>query len=270
MAVVQQGDRIATRRRSRTRKTSRRRRGGVPIRGLLPIVIGLAIWQLLGGSEPYLPAPNTWYQSVRELSSVGTLWPAIGSTVYSFALSLVLSLIVGVAVGYLVGRLRVMDLGLNPVLEFIRFTPAAALVPLAVLFVGYDQKMTVLVVVLGAVWPILLQTREGTRSIDAAVFDLADSLHMGPIDRFRKIVFPSILPDILLGLRLATPTVLVLVLLVELTTNVSGLGQLLSQAQTNFLSSEVYGLVVVAALLGVLATTLLAFVERYLLRYRPE
>lgn len=251
-----------------------RRRGsrpaGVPIRGLLPVVVALVVWQLLGSSQPYFPAPNEWYQAVSGLSSSGELWPAVGATLYSFILSLAIAAAVGVVLGYLVGRSRLYDRMLNPFLEFIRFTPASAILPLAVIFIGYDQRMTVLVVVLGAVWPILLQTRAGMRAIDSSVFDVADSLRMPPAARLRKITIPAILPDILLGVRIAMPTVLILVLLVELTTNVSGLGQLLSKAQTNFETSAVYGLVILSSLVGLAASALLSIVESYLLRYRPE
>jgi ABC-type nitrate/sulfonate/bicarbonate transport system permease component len=86
----------------------------------------------------------------------------------------------------------------------------------------------------------------------------------------RKILFPSLVPSVLLGLRVAAPTVLIIVLLVEITTAVPGIGAQISTAQRNFDSATAYGMVCIAGILGLLVNALIQVVEGYLLRYRPS
>jgi ABC-type nitrate/sulfonate/bicarbonate transport system permease component len=254
--------------RPRTAGRSNAKTGTVPLRGILPLVVLLAIWQIAGGSQPYFPPPSQWYSAIVDLSHSPTFSTAIFATLKSFIFSLVVATIVGAVVGYVVGRSRVVDRMLNPTLEFIRFTPSAAIIPIVVLVAGYVQSMKVIVVVLGAVWPIVLQTRAGTRALNPAILEVAKALRMGPFARARKIIFPLLLPSILLGVRLATSTAIILVLLVEVTTNVDGIGALITTAQTSFMTAEVYGLIVIASLMSLIVNWIIVIAEGYLLRYR--
>ena len=148
--------------------------------------------------------------------------------------------------------------------------PAATVVPLAVLFAGYTENMKVSVVVFIAIWPILLQVYQATRTLNPILLDIAGSLRLGRVATARKVLFPSLIPAILLGLRVAAPTVLVIVLLVEIMTSVPGVGALISRSQQNFDSAAAYGLVCVAGVLGLLVNAVISMLEGHLLRYRPE
>lgn len=252
--------------RPRRSRTARR----VPIVGILPLLIALALWQLSGGSRPYLPPPSTWIEGLADLWNEGKLGPAILETLTSAGIAMFFSILIGSVLGALIGRVRLLDRALDPLLEFIRFTPSAAMVPVAVLLLGYEQGMKVTVVVLGAIWPILLNIRLGTKSIDSSVTELGRSLHMGPLDTLRKIVIPMVVPYLIIGTRIATPSILILTLLVEIVTYVPGLGSLFAAAQVTFQTNQIYGLVLISGVLGVAVNALIVWISGYLLRYRPE
>jgi ABC-type nitrate/sulfonate/bicarbonate transport system permease component len=187
----------------------------------------------------------------------------------TFVYSLALSALLGTALGIVIGRVRVVDRVLSPFLNFCRVMPAATVVPLAVLFAGYTENMKVAVVVFIGIWPVLLQVRHATRTLNPILLDMARSLRLDLPSTARKVLFPSLLPAILLGVRVAAPTVLIIVLLVEIMTAVPGVGALISRSQQNFDSAAAYGLVCVAGILALLVNALIAMLEGYLLRYRP-
>lgn len=260
-----------SRQRRSWRKRRRRRREIPPLRGLLPLALLLVLWQLTQhGQSAYFPRPSLWWHAVVTQWNSGVLGPAIRTTLTTFVWSLLIATLLGTILGIAVGRYRSVDRTLGPTLDFCRFMPAAAVVPVAVLFAGYTQKMTIFVVVFGAMWPILLQVRDATRAQSALLSDVARSLRLGPVRTMRHVILPSLVPAIMLGVRVAAPICLVVVLLVEIVTQTDGLGRIISQAQQTFDAPTVYGIVAIAGLCAVAINVIVSFVEGRFLRYRPD
>jgi NitT/TauT family transport system permease protein len=255
----------------RPARRARRTGGFPPSRGLLPLAVLLSVWQLTGSDgSPYFPPPSTWIRGLSRLWANGSLLPAARQTLVSFGLAVVVATVLGAALGIVVGASGKLDRALNPTFEFIRAIPPAAMVPIAALLIGYGQNMKVAVVVFAAIWPVLLGARAGVRSLDPVLLDTARSLHLNWFDRTRKCVVPALMPAILLGVRVAAPVALVITLLVEILTRVGGLGALIALSQRNYLSAQVYGLILVAGLLSFLVNGLVALLESSVLRHRPR
>jgi ABC-type nitrate/sulfonate/bicarbonate transport system permease component len=242
-----------------------------PFRGILPLVLLLAIWEGIGltHSSTFFPPPSQWVTQTLDLTAGGALAASVGQTLVTFALSLVIATVIGTVLGILVGRVALLDRLLGPMLDYLRFLPGVTLVPLAVLFIGYTQSMELYVVVFGAVWPVLLQVRLAAREIDPILMDVRRTLRLGPVATFTKIILPAVTPGAMLGVVITAPLTLVLALVVEISTQVSGIGKLLEDAQQSFLAAQVFGLIVIVGVIALLINVLLALVEARLLRYRP-
>lgn len=247
---------------SRVRSASRAISRLPPLRGLLPLVVALVAWQLLGRGSALFPPPSTWWSATAEVWTSGELGPALLSTVASFVGGLLLATLLGSVIGIAVGRSRFLDRLLGPTLEFCRVMPAPAIVPLAVLFGGYSYTAKVAVIVFSSIWPVLLQVRTGARTLPRTLFDVSRTLHMSPWDRATKIVLPAARRDILLGVRVAAPIALIAALLVELLTAIQGLGALIGDAQASFQAARVYGLIVVCGVLGLIVSLAVTLSER--------
>jgi ABC-type nitrate/sulfonate/bicarbonate transport system permease component len=130
--------------------------------------------------------------------------------------------------------------------------------------------MRIFVVVCGALWPILLQVHDATRSQGALQSDVARSLRLGPVRTMRHVTLPSLAPAIMLGVRLAAPICLVVVLLVEIVTQTDGLGRIISQAQQTFDAPTVHGTVAIVGLCAVAINAIVSFVGSRLLRYETD
>lgn len=251
----------------RSRSKSRRGTFPNPI-GLLPLAVGLAIWQMIGNPDsPYLPPPSTWVSAVADLWDSGQLQPGLRATAEAFFISLAIASVLGSVIGMMIGRSRLAFRTTGPLFEFCRAMPAAAVVPLAVIFGGYTSRMEVAVVVFAAVWPILLTVQKGAQLLPATRVELAASLRLRRRETIMKILVPSMVPWISLGIRIAAPIVLIVVLLVEILTQITGLGGTLASAQHNFASAEVYGVLAIACILGFLTNILVAVVDMMLGRF---
>lgn len=237
-------------------------RTGTPARGLIPLIAALGLWQVLGDPDsPFYPPPSEWWNALRPLWDEGLLLPALGWSSLTFLLGLLVATVLGTTLGILVGANRLADRALGPGLEFLRALPAASLVPVAALILGYTMQMKLAIVVLPATWPILLTCRSARRSLSPVLLDVPRTLGLSRRERLTKVVLPAMTQAVLLGVRVSAPLALIITLLVEIVTRVNGLGGLLGAAQSNFMSAQVYGLLVIAGALGFLVNWVVTRLE---------
>ena len=230
----------------------------------------LALWQHFQTSNsPYFPPPSAWWTGLVQLAHGGRLAPATLATAQTVVVALLLATVLGVALGTLIGMSRAAYRALGPLLEFCRAMPPPAIVPLAILFLGYDERMKLGIVTLSAIWPVLLNTSSAVEHIHPLLLDVATSFRLSRWDRLRQIVIPAVVPAILVGIRVALPLTIVLTLLVEILTSVEGLGALMIAAQRNFQSGQVYGLLVLIGLFGFLLNNALAIVQAVIMKRWP-
>jgi ABC-type nitrate/sulfonate/bicarbonate transport system permease component len=239
-------------------------------RGLLPLVVLLGAWQILQtGNSPYFPPPSDWWNGLVLLAKSGRLYPALSATTVTLLLGLAVAVVIGAGGGLIIGVSPRFGRAVGPLLEFLRAIPPPAVVPVAILFMGYDERMKLTVVVLAAIWPVLLNTSSAAERIHPLLLDVARSFRLSALDRMRLIVLPSVVPAILLGIRVALPVAIVVTLLVEILTSVEGIGALMIGAQRNFQSPQVYGLLVLIGLFGLCVNNMFAVFEAVLLRRWP-
>lgn len=252
-------------------RRSRRAATAAPVVGLAPLLLLLVIWQLVGSDQSVtFPPPSTWWSALRSLDDADVLRPAIVHTLWVFLLSLGSATVLGVVVGAPIGISRRLERAASPLMEFARAFPPPAAVPVGVLLLGPTLHMSVLVIVATAVWPIIINTVSATQRIPRVRIDVGRSLDIPPWVRFSKLIVPSVLPAVLLGVRVATPICFIVTLLAEMLASTPGLGQLLLQQQRLFDSQSVFALLALIAVLGLLINVAVARVEAFLLRNWPH
>lgn len=241
-----------------------------PLRGVLPLILLLVAWQAAAPRQsPYFPPPATWWISLETLIRNGKLFPALTSTVLTFALGLAIACLLGGAIGLLIGTSRQARRALGPLLEFCRGLPPPVIVPVAVLLLGYAESLKLLVVVWVAMWPILLNVAAAAEQVDPVLREVSRSFRLGRLASLRKIVMPSVIPPFLVGVRVAVPLAIIITLLVEMITMLPGIGSLIVTAQRDFRSAEVYALLVLVGLIGFALNALFVVIEDLMLRRFP-
>lgn len=237
--------------------------------GLLPLALLLVLWELVGSPDsPFFPAPSSWWPALHRRGQGDTIVPAIFDTVRTFGLGLTFATVIGVSFGLGAGASRLFDRAAGPTFEFARALPPAAMVPVATLLLGFDETMKVVVVAVAALWPILLNTRTGVRALNPILLDAARSLRLSRARTLFRVLVPSVLPSIVLGVRVATPIALVITLLVEYLTAVNGVGALVGEAQRTFQPARVYALIVIAGLISLAVNAAVRSVDEQVRRRR--
>jgi ABC-type nitrate/sulfonate/bicarbonate transport system permease component len=156
---------------------------------------------------------------------------------------------------------------LEPVLEFLRAIPPPVLVPILILVAGFGDTTKVLVITIGAVWPVLLNTVEGVRGVDEVLVDTCRSYRIGGWLRLRTFILRAASPQIVVGARQALSISVIMMVIGELLGTTDGLGYTVIQFQRGFQIPEMWSGVFVLGLLGVLLALLFQLVERRVLSW---
>lgn len=239
------------------------------LRGLLPLVLLLVVWELRGSPDsPFFPAPSSWWPALFRHSQGDTILPAVADTIRTFGLGMGAATALGIVSGLAVGVSKTAGRAFGPTFEFARALPPAAMVPVATLLLGFDETMKVIVVVLAALWPVMLNTSTAVRRLNPTLLEAARSLRLSKARTFFGVLLPSVTPSVILGVRVATPIALVITLLVEYLTAVNGLGALVGDAQRTFQPARVYALIVIAGLLSLFVNAAVRLIEDGVMRRR--
>ncbi|TYK45922.1 ABC transporter permease [Actinomadura decatromicini] len=246
---------------------------------LLPLAVLIAAWEAATrvAESPFFPPPSDIVPRMREMWFAGPAShlffsggarDSMAPSLARMTVALVLSAVVGIVLGLALGRSERALAYLEPVLQFARVIPPPTLVPVFVALMHLGTQMQITSIVFGAVWPILLNTADGARSVDATQMQTAEAFRLSGPQRIRYLIIPSALPKIFAGLRLALSLSLILMVFSELLPGTAdGLGFELTNAQSQSDMLTIWAVIVLLGILGYLFNTILLAVERRVLSW---
>lgn len=260
-------------------RTSRsvRRVGSVTHRWAL-LAIAVVVWELVTRAleDPFFPPPSEIAQTAADLWFTGPssqlflsdtvfddILPGVGRMIVAWAAAVV----IGVAAGLLLGRSRTGMAYAGGTLNFLRAIPPPLLVAPFLVTLGLDA-MPIGTIVFGAVWPVLLNTVEGARSVDSTKVDTARAFRLSKAQWVLGVVLPSALPKIFAGLRLSLSMALILMVVSELVGSSYGIGFQLVSAQFDYEMPAMWAWVLLLSVLGYVFNTVLLIGERRALRWQ--
>jgi ABC-type nitrate/sulfonate/bicarbonate transport system permease component len=221
-------------------------------------------------SARFLPPSSQIMVALAEQLGEAEFWSALGDTLIAWAIGLAIAVVAGIVVGVLIGAVPVLRSITSSTIEFLRPIPSVALIPLAVLLYGTEIQSTLLLVVYAAFWQVLLQVLYGVQDVDPVADETARSYGLGTWARIRHVMWPTALPYVMTGVRLAAAVALVLAITAQLIIGSPGLGALISRALASNAVPAMYALVVVTGMLGVAINLIARAVERRILSWHSS
>lgn len=241
------------------------------------VFIGCVIvWQFatVAAGSAFFPPPSEIIAKVRELWFSGPpahLWltsaafadllPSLGRML----LGLTISAVIGIVFGLALGRSQRVYEYLDPLMQFFRAIPPPTLIAVFIVIFKIGTQMEVATIVFGTVWPILLNTADGARSVDPLHLETARVFRLSRARVLFGVITPDALPKIFAGLRLATSLSLILMVFSELVGSDSGVGYQMTNAQSSFDMTGMWAVIVILGILGYVLNLALLTVERVML-----
>jgi ABC-type nitrate/sulfonate/bicarbonate transport system permease component len=220
--------------------------------GIATVVVLLAAWELSArlNKTVYVPPVTVIAATfVHEWFSAQFRDQAVPSLLRMFA-GYAIASTCGVAVGVVIGAYRPLYRLVDPVLQFLRAIPPTAIIPVGILLIGIGDTMKILVIAFGAFWPILVNSVDGARSVPQERLDTARIFGLSRSSTLLTVIFPSALPGVFAGLRTGLSIAFIMIVVSEMIGSTNGLGYYILQAQRTFAIPEMYGGIVLLAILG--------------------
>ncbi|GAA4425302.1 ABC transporter permease [Georgenia halophila] len=218
----------------------------------------------------FLPPFSEMLGALVERLGTSEFWVALSDTLVTWAIGLTIAMVAGIVLGIVIGSVDVLREATASTIEFLRPIPSVALIPLAVLLYGTGREATLLLVVYASFWQVIVQVLYGVQDVDPVARDTARSYRFSAWTQARTLIWPTALPYIVTGFRLAATVALILTVTGELIIGTPGIGRLLSVAQSSGAVASMYALVLVTGLLGVAVNLAARALERRILRWHPS
>jgi len=245
------------------------------ILGTTAVVIFLAIWELCGNTfqlinPMFMSAPSLVLKAAIQMFTSGEIWNDLYVSGIEFVWGYALSVIFAIPFGIAIGWYKRFAYTCDPFVNAMNATPRVALLPLVIIWLGIGILSKVGIIFLGAVFPLLINTRDGVKTTPANLLTAARSFGASEWQIFRSVVLPSTVPFILTGLRLAVGRALIGVMVGELYAATAGIGFMITVAGATFQTDKVFVGVLIFAISGMIMTDVLDRIEHRFDKWRPK
>ena len=242
--------------------------------GILSVITAwlllLAVWQIgsLFYSDDFLPGPVTTFAEAGNLVTSGRLINDIFVSMVRVLKGWFLGIAFAIPMGVCIGNFKKFSFVFDPLLNFFRFVPAIGLITLFLLWFGVGEKSKVALIFYAVIFPVMLNTISGVRTVDKTLIEAAASLGASDIKILFKVVLPSAVPNIFTGVRLGLSSAIICIVAAEMLSASEGLGYLIYTSRLYYKSDWIFIGIFTLGVIGFLADRLLQFIgKKFLSKY---
>jgi NitT/TauT family transport system permease protein len=216
----------------------------------------VGIWSALsyGGvvANLFLPTPSQVWQAAVSESNSGVLWSDTAASVSRILLGFAVSSVVAIPVGLLMGSFKIAEAALEPAIDFIRYTPAVAYIPLTLIWFGATTSQKIVILFIGIFFQEVLLIMDNVKTVPRPLIDMAYTLGLSTSSVLRRVILRASLPGIVDTLRISMGWGWTYLVVAELIGAPNGLGFRIEQAQRYIDSPEILLGIIVIGILGII------------------
>ncbi len=230
---------------------------------LASLIVVLVLWEIFGAriDQTLFTTPSKIAVAAVGMIASGELWNYLAPSLFVLLIGLSMAVVVGVLIGVMLARYWILDLALGVYITFLYSIPSVALVPLIVLWAGFETSAKVIILFLFAFFPMAINTYQGVKNVDPKLLEVGRSFRCSERQLWINIILPGALPFIITGLRLAIGRGLIGMVLADLYTAISGIGYLIVRTASTYEVDKMFVPIVTLGLLGVGLTAAVRFLE---------
>jgi NitT/TauT family transport system permease protein len=215
----------------------------------------------------FLPAPSAVLARLAELSASGQLWQDAGISIYRITVGFLISTAFALPIGLLIGCYKVWEATVEPLVDFIRYMPVVAFVPLTIFWAGIDDAQKFLIIWIGTFFQQVLLIMDNVKGVSWDFINLGRTLQMPERRILTRIVLPSAWPGIWDSLRISLGWAWTWLVLAELVAATSGMGYRISTAQRFFQTDLIIGYILLLGCFGLATDQAMKALGRRMFRY---
>jgi NitT/TauT family transport system permease protein len=244
------------------------------ILGTGAVIAFLIFWEAsvaIGWANPlFTSSPSRILSAGYEMFADGSIYPDLLVSGEEFLLGYGLAVVIGVPLGILMGWYSRLNAVLDPFVNALYATPRIALMPLIIIWFGIDLSAKIAIIFLSTVFPILVNTMTGVRTMERDFVKVARSFGATDGQLFLTVALPSSVPNLLTGLRLGLGHALIGIVVGEMYGASAGIGYMMQAAGATFQTDKVMVGIVIIAGAGMAMTQALKMIEARFDAWRPD
>jgi NitT/TauT family transport system permease protein len=210
----------------------------------------------------FLPAPHLVLSEFFLQLGTGAYWEHIGISVFRVSAGFLLACLVGIPIGIFAGTFRVGSAVVEPPMEFIRYMPAVAFIPLIMVWVGIGEWSKILLIFIGCFFQLVLMVADITRRVSVDLLQASYTLGAGRWRAIETVLIPAIRPELMTTLRLILGWAWTYLVVAELVAVNSGLGYAIMKAQRFLNTEQIFVGIIVIGLLGLISDRVFALLQK--------
>ena len=234
------------------------------------VALGLAWWAATAFElvKPiFLPSPASVGGQLAKLAADGTLAGDLSASLYRITASFAIASAAAIPLGVLIGTFRPWQAAIEPLVDFVRYMPVVAFVPLSILWTGTGDAQKFLIIFIGTFFQQVLMVMDNVRRVPADFVGLGRTLGLGDGAILKRIVVPWAMPGIWDTLRISLGWAWTWLVLAELVAATSGLGYRITVSQRFFQTNTIIGYILLLGLLGLVTDQVMKGLEHLLFRH---
>ena len=224
---------------------------------ILPLLL-ILVWHLFSIFLPLLPSPIVVWTTTLQSFESGLLWNHLLISVSRIISGVLIGLLFALPLAIFTSRITNSICWIGPLLNFIRLTPALALLPLFLLWSDDPSTAVLMVITISAFTPIFISAEKGFRNADIKLIEVGKTLSLSEELIFKKIIFPFALPSLIAGIRLGVTYSWRVLVGSELLLSLTGLGTIFMEAHTEARVDKLIMLILLTGILGTLVDWILS------------
>jgi NitT/TauT family transport system permease protein len=221
--------------------------------------------------EPlFLPSPTAILAAAVDLLRDGSLIQDAQASVYVIVTGWALAVLVGVPVGILMGSFKVMEALVEPVVDFVRYLPVSAMIPLLILYIGIGTAEKIAVIFIGTFFQLVLLVADVAAHVPHEQLDVSYTLGASRAQVVARVLLPATLPGVMDTLRITMGWAWTYLIVAEIVSADRGLGYLILNSMRGLFTDRIFvGLAVIGGL-GLLMDLTFKWLHRHLLPWSPK
>ena len=210
----------------------------------------------------FLPSPAGVAERLFNWGASGGLWQDVLISVYRVMAGFVLAALIALPLGLYLGTYKPVQALLEPLIDFIRYMPAVAFIPLVMLWVGIDEGSKVVIIFIGVFFQMVLMVAEDIRRVPMAQIEAAQTMGASRSEIVKLVIWPSARPALLDTLRVTCGWAWTYLVVAEMVAASSGLGYAVLRAQRYMQIDTIFAGILMIGLIGLLTDQAFRFVGR--------
>lgn len=245
--------------------------------GLLSFVsfcIIIIVWCVVtygGLADPiFMPSPTAVIDSLKSMAADGTLFEHCMASTRRVMIGWFWSAVAALPIGMLMARSKFFSAIVQPVIEFVRYLPVVALVPLTILYLGIDEKQKYVIIFLGTFFQLVLMVCDTVSSVDKNMINAAKTLGAGKLEIYTQVIFPAALPGLMDDFRMTIGWAWTYLVVAEMVAAAEGLGFIILKSQRFLATDVIFAGLIMIGLIGLVTDFLLRILTRLIVPWHER